>query len=299
VTSTPLSDAAARFREGAMPDSPLMRATEFGRRVRVESRGIPEYHPPLFPEEGFEYLMAVLRLRIKEHWDAVIVIDGPEGVGKSSLALRISGALDPTFTVSRICYTGADVMARFRDTLPGQVVLFDESARDLLGANSQTPEAKALAQALMLIRERGLVTILCIPRIHELAPSMRARRATYWLHCERRGLARVHRRSDNLVYKPDPRDLGFRLDPRAPMLTWKAYPAKSKLWQAYLRVKQSHLSEYLDETAMLLARRRGITKPLEPRPAGKVGRPRLLHPKASTLKRRARAERSAELEREN
>jgi hypothetical protein len=254
--ATPLTDARNFARENPMPDTPLARATDFGRRVRVLARGVPERHPPLFPEEGFEYLMAVIRLRIKEHWDAVIVIDGPEGVGKSSLALRISAAIDPTFNVTRICYTGSNVMDRFRDTQPGRVVLFDESARDLLGANAATPEAKALAQALMLIREKGLVTILCIPRIHELAPSMRARRATFWLHCERRGLARVHRRSDNLVYKPDPRDLGFRLDPRAPLLTWKALPAKSKLWRAYLNVKGQHLNEYLDETAALLARRR-------------------------------------------
>jgi hypothetical protein len=246
----------AHYRYTRAPNTPLARAIETGRRIRVRGRGIADITPPLLPSEGFGYWVEFIKKRVAHHWDAVIVIDGPEGSGKSTGALRLSAALDPTFTVGRICYTGADVMARFRDTETGHVILFDESARDLLGANAQSVEAKVLAQALMLVREKGLIVILCIPRIHELAPSMRSRRATMWLAIQERGIARVHVRSDRIVYKPDPRDMGFRMDPSAPLLLWRPFPPRSKLWTAYLAIKKAHLETYLAETAALLAGRR-------------------------------------------
>jgi cytidylate kinase len=252
-----ISSLNAHYRYTHVPDTPLARAIEIGRRIRVRGRGIADISPPLLPSEGFDHWVEFIKKRVAHHWDAVIVIDGSEGLGKSSLALRLAGALDPTFTVGHICYTGADVMERFRDTETGHVILFDESARDLLGSNAQSVEAKVLAQALMLVREKGLIVILCIPRIHELAPSMRSRRATMWLAIQERGIARVHVRSDRIVYKPDPRDMGFRVDVSAPLLLWKAFPSHSKLWRAYLVIKKAHLEEYLKETAALLASRRG------------------------------------------
>ena len=257
VTSSPLSDAAARFRTGPLPDTPLMRATDFGRRVRVEARGIPEYHPPLFPEEGFAYWMAVIRDRVRHNFDAVVIISGDEGLGKSSLALRMAEVLDPTFQVGRICYTSKDVLSRFRDTEKGRVIIYDEAARSLLGANSNTPEAKSLAMALMLVREKGLITILNIPRIRELAPSMRARRATLWFYIPQRGIARVHERVSRPGYKDDTNDLGLFISKRAPILLWKAYSPSSKMWKAYLAHKTMKLNEFLAEAEAIASRRQG------------------------------------------
>lgn len=256
----PLAYASLRYGGDNAEDNPdglLTKASDFARLSVLRDEGIPDYAPPLFPEEGFPYWVKVWKRRIAEHWDVVLVIDGPEGSSKSTLALRIAFALDPAYNLDRICYTASDVMDRFRDTAAGEVVLFDESARDLLGANASSKEAKLLAQALMLIREKGLTVILCVPRIHELAPSMRARRASYWIHCEKpRGTALVHERSDAIQYQPDPRDLGFRLSSVAPDIVYPKWDDDDPIWAHYIRVKTAHLQAYLRETADLLAGKR-------------------------------------------
>jgi len=236
--------------------SPNLTALNEGILSRVRARGIPDTIVPLRPEEGFAHWVEWIQRRIADHWDCVVVITAPEGGGKSTLALQMAYAIDPTFGVSnRLCYTALDVMRRFEDTEAGKVIVFDESARALLGTDTFSKEQKALVQALMLVREKGLITILCIPRIEELAKSMRMRRAILWIHVYRRGKGLVHIRDDRLRYRPDPNDIGFARDPRAPLLTFGPYPEDSPEWREYLSVKGLKLREYLAETRALLEKR--------------------------------------------
>jgi len=236
--------------------SPNLTALNEGILSRVRARGIPETIIPLRPEEGFDYWVAWIRKRIVDKWDAVLIVSGPEGCGKSTLALQLAYAIDGTFNLKdRLCYTASDVIQCFKTVDSGKAAIFDESARALLGTDTFSKEQKALVQALMLIREKGLVTILCIPRVEELAKSMRTRRATLWIHVYRRGKGLVHVRDDRLRYHPDPNDFGFARDPKAPLLTFNAYPEDSSEWREYLAVKKTKLDEYLEETSLLLQRR--------------------------------------------
>ena len=250
--------ARAPATERQRATDPILVAMEEMRKARLDSRGIPDQvRVPLLAREGFPFWVQWVYDRVRNHWDAVVVITGPEGSGKSSLALRLAVALDPTFTVERLCYTALDVMTMFKTLKPGQAFIFDESARALMGTDTHAPEQKALVQALMLVRERNLVTIMCIPRLQELAKSMRSRRSTMWMHVVRRGTALIHLRDDRLNYDEDPKSTGFIRNGEAPLLEWQQFPENSKLWQAYLAYKHMKLNEYLEETEALLEKGSG------------------------------------------
>ena len=63
-------------------DSPLLRAIEIGKRVRVRARGISDAPAPMLPREGFDWWNEVLKWRTRNNYDAVVLFTGAVGTGK-------------------------------------------------------------------------------------------------------------------------------------------------------------------------------------------------------------------------
>lgn len=57
---------------------------ETWKQVRREMVGVDDSPPPMLPSEGLKFWAAEAQKRIADHYDAVIVIDGPEGRGKAT-----------------------------------------------------------------------------------------------------------------------------------------------------------------------------------------------------------------------
>lgn len=257
---TPLLAALAAAKKPNVSETPLQRAADFARLVRVRVRGIPDDSPPLRPEEGLEHWTSVLKRRTHEHYDAVVLLTGVVGSGKSTLAFRMATRIDPTFDVrTRLCYSPAALMACYQTIRNGQVVVWDEGVRGLLAGDQATAEQKAVVQTLALIREKGAVLFICAPSIWLIAKQVRQGRAFLWVHALQRGLAVVHERVDKLRYEPD-MTLGFYQSEVARMLTWKPYPPRSQLWTTYLKEKNERLDDYLADTREMLERKEGRKK---------------------------------------
>lgn len=232
--------------------SPLGKAFALGRIVRLRARGIPERPAPMLPAEGFDYWCERILARSMNHYDAVIIMTGETGSGKSTGVLRMAQKMDPTFTLEkRLCYSPAQIIAAYENIEVGQVVLFDEGVRGLLAGDQSTTEQKALVQALALVREKGAILFICAPNIWNVAKQIRQHRSSLWIHVMGRGLALVHERDARLRYIPD-QTLGFRRSEVCPYLEWRKYPETSRFWLAYLAVKHARLQEYLKETKELL-----------------------------------------------
>lgn len=189
--------------------------------------------------------------RPRRHLDAVVAITGAEGLGKSTLAIRLAMGLDPLWKPSDTCYTALDVLNQYRTAYRGKVILYDEGVRGLLAGETFSPEQVALVRALALVRESGAILIICVPSIFMLAKQIRSRRATVWFHVTRRGAALAHVRDERLTYQP-PKGLGLTVSPIAPRLSWAAFAANSRVWKAYVARKNAMLSDYLAETAAAL-----------------------------------------------
>jgi hypothetical protein len=225
---------------------------ERGRLTRLRARGIPSWPAPMLPEEGFEYWAETLRERVRKKYDAVVLITGPVGSSKSTLALRLAQELQPNFNLNTsLCYTAAALMGAYENVKPGDVVLFDEGVRGLLAGDQMTREQKSLVQALALVREKGAILIICAPSIFLIAKQVRQGRATMWIQVLGRGIGLVHERNDRLRYVPD-QTLGFSRSAYCPYLRWAKYADNSRFWMAYQAEKLKRLDEFLADTKALL-----------------------------------------------
>jgi hypothetical protein len=134
----------------------------------------------------------------------------------------------------------------------GNFIVTHNSVRGLQAGDQSTREQKALIQALVLVREKGAILMLCVPDIFLIAKQIRQKRATLWIHVMERGVALVHERNSYLRYQPD-NTLGFTRSRSVPLLEWKPFKTTDKLWIAYQELKRRRLDEYLHETKDLLS----------------------------------------------
>jgi hypothetical protein len=214
------------------------------------------------PEKGLDYWARRIVKRIEHRWDALVVVTGPRGTGKSTLAMRLAVRISELLKKEwspgdGLCYSAREVLAFYRHATEtgerGRVAIFDEGVRGLLSTETVDKEQVALVRAINLVRESGCVLILCIPDMMSLAKSVRSRLATLWIAVRSRGMARVNEREARLWYKPES-TFGFTVSPVCPHLVWDPYRMRDPIWRAYLPRKRASLMEYLTETDELLSR---------------------------------------------
>ena len=68
----------------------------------------------------------VLKTEIKKDWDFLMVVDGREGAGKSSLAAQIGYYLDPTLNLSRFCFNAKQFQEAVYKAEKYQCIILDE-----------------------------------------------------------------------------------------------------------------------------------------------------------------------------
>lgn len=121
-------------------------------------------------------------LKPKEDEDRIILIDGREGAGKSTLGFQIAKYIDPSFNLSRICF-GAN---EFRDAIfkatKGQVVIYDEAFTGLSSRTSLSGVNKLLVSLMMQMRQKNLCVILILPTVFLLDKYAVIHRATSLIH---------------------------------------------------------------------------------------------------------------------
>ncbi len=261
---SPLHEMVEAERERAdATDTPLLRALDFGKRVQLRFRGIPEAPSPLLPEEGFGYVVHRLRALIDNDYDAIVLITGATGTGKSSLALQLTQALDRSFDMSlRLCYSPLEVAKAYEGIQPGQVVCFDESVRGLQSTDTFAKEQKELVKLFSVIRAKRAIVFILAPSPWQVAKQVRDTLARMWIHVERRGLARLFDAWPLVKYSPDA-NLRFAKNVECPTLTWSAYPNDDPFYADYLKVKDARMNELVSETISSLSGKRASKKGAE------------------------------------
>lgn len=100
---------------------------------------------------------------IKKDEDRVYLVDGRERTGKSVFTFQQAKYIDPTFNLSRVCFTPDEFLHCIRTAEKGQVVVFDEAFRGLSSKASQSKVNKKIVQALMEMGQRNLVVFIVLP----------------------------------------------------------------------------------------------------------------------------------------
>lgn len=116
---------------------------------------------------------------LNKNWVAVIV--GETGSGKSYSAIRIAKAIDPTFTIGRVCFTPEEFMDLVDDPdlKPGNVLVFDEAGAGLSHRDWYKEQQKDMMKYFQIWRRRNLGLILTTPDVGFVDKQLRGIYHTY------------------------------------------------------------------------------------------------------------------------
>lgn len=99
----------------------------------------------------------------KKDEDWVIVVDGAERAGKSTLALQLASAVDNSFELSRLCFTPDEFKRAILGAEKGQAVVFDEAYRGLGSRGALTEVNRILTSLMMEMGQKNLFIIIVLP----------------------------------------------------------------------------------------------------------------------------------------
>ena len=118
----------------------------------------------------------------KKDQDMVMVIDGSEGAGKSSLMMQICKYMDPSFNINDVCMNGDEFGNAITSAIQFKALSFDEGGQGLNSRASLTAASRILVSKMMEMRQKNLFVVICIPSIFFLDRYVSMFRAKCLLH---------------------------------------------------------------------------------------------------------------------
>ncbi len=147
--------------------------------------------PPGQKEEGSIYYDGYLLKKLKsvkdmmnKEWDVGILIDGIEGVGKSTLSFLCGWYIsDASLTLFNICEGTADAVNKLEKLPDGSVLIIDEGSLMFSSKEVMRNEQRQLIKILNVIRQKRMCLIIVSPSFFELNKYIAVHRTRFLLHC--------------------------------------------------------------------------------------------------------------------
>lgn len=124
----------------------------------------------------------IIKEKLKQDWDAISLYDGREGSGKSIKALQDAYFCDPTFNLSRICFTPHQFRKAILEAKPYQSVVYDEAYTGLSSRSAMSLINRALVAMIAEIRQKNLFVFIVMPCYFDLDKYFALWRSTYLIH---------------------------------------------------------------------------------------------------------------------
>ncbi len=133
---------------------------------------------------------------LKKDKDCVLVVDGREGVGKSTLAFQIAKYVDSSFNLKRIVFSPDEFREAILSAKKGQAIVYDEAFTGFSSRNSLSPVNRVLVSLAMQMRQKNLFILIVLPTIFLLDKYMAIFRTKALIHVfesrGRRGYFKVY-----------------------------------------------------------------------------------------------------------
>jgi len=184
--------------------------------------------------------------------DAVFLVTGGEGNGKSSLSILMANYLDPDFDAGEQIVMDHEDLIRTADELSSyQSIVFDEGIESLLSRNHGKSRNKMMIEWFREVRAKNLFIFVNMPEFKEVEKPIRDDRAHMLVRCVKQGWAHFYnedRMQDIVVERRGNRVRAEYSDPIF-KAGWKD-PSDLDLWPAYQEMKTENVSnlagKYLD-----------------------------------------------------
>lgn len=122
---------------------------------------------------------------VKHGHDGIILITGLEGTGKSTFTQQIAAYCDckQVLDLSRVVFTGRDLMKAIDVVNPETALIFDEAIMDMSSQDFATEMQKILIKKFTLIRKKRLYIFIVIPSVFMLRKYFAIFRTRAMINC--------------------------------------------------------------------------------------------------------------------
>ena len=151
---------------------------------------------PLFWDSLTYYRVYSIKKSLLNDFDAITVITGYEGSGKSVLASQIATTVSPSFHKGLVGYDPEDLARMVNDLQKGDTIWIDEGGLFLFSRDSTKGANKILIKFLTICRQLNVHVIICVPNFFILDTYLRDHRVKYLFHI-------VKNRKNFLLFKRD------------------------------------------------------------------------------------------------
>jgi len=123
----------------------------------------------------------------KQDRDHFTVVSGMEGGGKSTVAIQMACAVDPTFCIERICFTPEEFIDGLAKSKKGQAFVLDEGNLFLFSRESAKTGNRNMVKLFALMRQKNVCVFICVPNFFTLDSYVRNHRVQTIVHVYKRG----------------------------------------------------------------------------------------------------------------
>jgi len=135
--------------------------------------------------------------------DAIIIVDGETGAGKSTLAIKLCKKACPWFEMERdIIYSQNELVDKITNAKNGSAFLADEAVNLLFKRDFASKKQKFILRLLDMCRSKNLLLMMCVPNFWSLDKHLLEGRARMRIHVARTGLAFMWKPTKN-PFTPD------------------------------------------------------------------------------------------------
>lgn len=118
----------------------------------------------------------------KNDWDFIIVLDGYERTGKSTLAQQIAKYLDNDFQLNQIVFNGIEFEKQAKTLEHHKVLVFDEGYGDLTSKKWMNKVNHSIVKMLTEIGYKNLYLIIVLPSYYDLVKYIAMHRSRVLIH---------------------------------------------------------------------------------------------------------------------
>lgn len=187
----------------------------------------------------------MLETRRDNGYPVVIVIHSSEtGAGKSTLAIQLSQALDPTFRVEQIVESAVELEALYQEEGWGMHV-YDEGGRGLMSnKGSRDKEQSGLIDTITTQRKNLKGLVICIHTKQMLDAIINWRLANFVLFIRQRGTATVEQAWKGDLHKKSQSLYPYQPYAAIPRISWRNLD-RTRFFKQYLeRAQQRNRDKY-------------------------------------------------------
>lgn len=124
-----------------------------------------------YMDDNLAEKLDLMKKRQEKNWDNLVILDGMEGSGKSTLSWGIgyyfAHKTGKKFTNDNIFFN-PDVMMEYASTHEREVIIWDEAAIAMLAGEHQSKIQRKVMKILMMARKKGHLWIFLIPKFFRL-----------------------------------------------------------------------------------------------------------------------------------